>query len=65
MPLSSVLRPHRFSLDDVRDWMLREGSAIWGGFTLRVSREAIDPRQRLNFDDYTGIYSYRAALPTA
>jgi uncharacterized protein YegJ (DUF2314 family) len=47
-----------FTADAVHDWMLREGSQAWGAFTMRVARDRMDAKERLQFDEYTGILEY-------
>lgn len=49
----------RFSSAEVYDWMMHEGSQAWGGFTLRAVRANMGPKERLQYDGYTGILAYR------
>ncbi len=52
-----------FSPDQVCDWMITQGPNIWGGFTMRVLRDRMGPKERAQYDEYTGLSVYHNGLP--
>jgi uncharacterized protein YegJ (DUF2314 family) len=54
----SVNEDIRFGPDVVYDWMLREGSQAWGAYTMRAARDGMEAKERLQYDEYTGILAY-------
>jgi uncharacterized protein YegJ (DUF2314 family) len=48
----------RFKGDELWDWMVNQDGHLFGGFSLRVMREALPEERRAAFDQYVGVKSY-------
>ena len=47
-----------FDPEDVFDWMVLEDGHLYGGFTLRVTRDKLRPEQREAYDRHIGVEVY-------
>ncbi|MGB1238210.1 MAG: DUF2314 domain-containing protein [Pseudomonadales bacterium] len=53
-----------FDPEDAFDWMIVERGAMWGGHTIRVTRQAMQSEeQRQEYDSYIGVTRYETGLP--
>jgi len=47
-----------FDPSDVYDWMVNDNGRLFGGFTLRVNRDALPESRRAAFDRYVGVTTW-------
>lgn len=53
-----------FDPEDVFDWMIQHKGRMWGGHTIRVTRENIESHEgKKQYDKYIGVSSYETSLP--
>jgi uncharacterized protein YegJ (DUF2314 family) len=47
----------------IEDWMINDQGEVYGGFSLRVIRNALAERDKDAFDAHTGIRAFREEVP--
>jgi len=53
-----------FDPEDVFYWMILHKGKMWGGHTIRVTRENLESEEeKVKYDEYVGINSYEVSLP--
>lgn len=48
---------------DIEDWMINVDGLVYGGYSIRIQREALPVAQRPEFDAYAGIGRFSDELP--
>ena len=49
--------------ESIYDWMIIKDEKAWGAFTLQVVRNSLPEKERAQYDEYSGIFSYSSELP--
>ncbi len=47
-----------FSPEDIFDWMVIENGHLYGGFTIRATRDRLPEHERQSYDRHIGVTSY-------
>jgi len=43
---------------DIQDWMLNDKGSLYGGFSIRYSRENMSESEKVSFDEHIGVEKY-------